>query len=115
MLRTVCVYTKENRSIILCFPLFFLLQQIVEPFLSSCRQRSKVLYQVISSVRSQMATTSPPGAPLQIQSALEELDKLYNASSCNPDLIGLLAEGPRILQEVSNAKTRLGGDNVDAR
>lgn len=115
MLRTVCVYTKENRSIILCFPLFFFLQQIVEPFLSSCRQRSKVLYQVISSVRSQMATTSPPGAPLQIQSALEELDKLYNASSCNPDLIGLLAEGPRILQEVSNAKTRLGGDNVDAR
>ncbi|XP_045034218.1 uncharacterized protein LOC123475512 isoform X2 [Daphnia magna] len=90
-------------------------RKIVEPFLSSCRQRSKVLYQVISSVRSQMATTSPPGAPLQIQSALEELDKLYNASSCNPDLIGLLAEGPRILQEVSNAKTRLGGDNVDAR
>ncbi|XP_059353299.1 uncharacterized protein LOC130701846 isoform X2 [Daphnia carinata] len=90
-------------------------RKIVEPFLSSCRQRSKVLYQVISSVRSQMATTSPAGAPLHIQAALEELDKLYNASSCNPDLIGLLAEGPRILQEVSNAKTRLGGDNVDAR
>lgn len=104
------MYTKY-RSIIV-FPL---LQQIVEPFLSSCRQQSKILYQVISSVRSKMASGSPPSEPLQIQSALEDLDKLYNSSSCHPDLIGLLAEGPRILQEVSNAKTRLGGDNVDAR
>ncbi|XP_046444764.1 uncharacterized protein LOC124194558 isoform X6 [Daphnia pulex] len=91
-------------------------RKIVEPFLSSCRQQSKILYQVISSVRSKMASGSPPlSEPLQIQSALEDLDQLYNSSSCHPDLIGLLAEGPRILQEVSNAKTRLGGDNVDAR
>ncbi len=63
-----------------------------------------------------MASGSPPlSEPLQIQSALEDLDQLYNSSSCHPDLIGMLAEGPRILQEVSNAKTRLGGDNVDAR
>nr|CAH0099895.1 unnamed protein product [Daphnia galeata] len=90
-------------------------RKIVEPFLSSCRQQSKILYQVISSVRSKMASGSPPSDSLQIQSALEDLDKLYNGSSCHPDLMGLLAEGPRILQEVSNAKTRLGGDNADAR
>ena len=104
------MYTKHQSIIV--FPL---LQQIVEPFLSSCRQQSKILYQVISSVRSKMASGGIPSEPLQIQSALEDLDKLYIGSSCHPDLMGLLAEGPRILQEVSNAKTRLGGDNVDAR
>lgn len=64
-------------------------------------------------MRSQMA--GPATDPLQVRSALEDLDKVYISSSCDPDLISLLAEGPRILQEVSNAKTRLGGDNVDAR
>ena len=87
----------------------------MEPFLTSCRQRSKILYQVISSVRSQMASNSPTD-PVQVKTALEELDKLYvNSSQRDPDLIRLLAEGPRILQEVSNAKSRLAGDNVDAR
>ena len=62
-----------------------------------------------------MASNSPTD-PVQVKTALEELDKLYvNSSQRDPDLIRLLAEGPRILQEVSNAKSRLAGDNVDAR
>ncbi len=61
------------------------------------------------------STSSATTDPIQLKSSLEELDKLYVKSSCDPDLIRLLAEGPRILQEVSNAKTRLAGDNVDAR
>lgn len=61
------------------------------------------------------STSSATTDPIQLKTSLEELDKLYVNSSCDPDLIRLLAEGPRILQEVSNAKTRLAGDNVDAR
>lgn len=62
-----------------------------------------------------MALTVPIGDQFQVQAALQDLDQLYDRSSCDPLLISLLTEGPQILQEVSNAKTRLAGDNVDAR
>lgn len=83
----------------------------MEPFLASCRQRSKILGQVIGSVRSQMAAVPEP---CRVQQALQQLDAVFSESSADAELASLLADGPRILQEVAIAKAKLG-DNVDAR
>ena len=87
----------------------------MEPFLNWCRERSRVLYQVISSVRRMISTTHHQEPEMDLSSALEELEQLYATSVGHPELVKLLSEGPTVLQDLAAAKTKLGDHNADAR
>lgn len=103
----------------------------MEPFLSSCRQRSKIINQVINSVRKMSNTAnvacgydSSSSAAVSSSSCsspspsssflLDELEAVHTACAGDPELVRMMADGPKILQEVGAAKLKLG-DNVDAR
>ena len=89
----------------------------MEPFLSSCRQRSKIINQVINQVRKMnhgnVAGRHDSSSPTS-SSLLDELEAVHAACARDPELARLIADGPKILTDVCAAKLKLG-DNVDAR
>ena len=62
-----------------------------------------------SSSSSSSSCSSPSSSFL-----LEELEAVHAACAGDPELVRMMADGPKILQEVGAAKLKLG-DNVDAR
>lgn len=83
---------------------------MAEPLLKACREQSRVVYQVIATVRRTLnsKTTSP--------SSVDELEEVYSRCVGDAQLVRLLSsEGPRLLQDVAAARSKLGDHNVDAR